>query len=146
MCPKGDDPLTLNQNYRTFQLDTYSTTTTATGNLIVTFQGGRIYLPMSSPSSSGCKSAFESSGYFDSVECTYTSVTSYHRKYQIEVLQWPVSPQQNNIWTHSGNPDISNFGCDTSLVESASITCKFSDVYNTNVRGMINPLSLLCCI
>lgn len=63
-CPKGDDPLTTGQSYRTVYLSTNATAGSLTGSFTVTFDGESFSLPFNATSSQ-CEEAWET---LDNVE------------------------------------------------------------------------------
>lgn len=134
MCPKADDPITTNQNKYSFQL-LLSSSTTISGNLYVYFQDEKITLPITNTfSNSICEQAFESSLKFDDVTCVYKYISNTVRNITITVNSWPLYPQQNNLYTHNGIPDITDFTCDITLM-SSTVNCAFSQVTTLNVQG-----------
>lgn len=45
-------------------------------------------------------------------------------------------PAENNIFYHTGNPDLSAFTCDVSGAYPAGLVdCNITDVKNTNIKG-----------
>jgi hypothetical protein len=135
MCPKSDDPVTVNQVYRQIQLDVTDAGATFTGYLGITFQGETSYITLGSPSSSNCETVLETNPKFTDVTCTYTSVSATVRRFEITINSWPQLPKENNLHFHTGNPAITDFLCDMSKTDSTA-TCTFSDLVTTNLRGM----------
>jgi hypothetical protein len=137
MCPKSDDPVTVNQVHRQIQLDVVDGggSGSFTGLLGISFQGSTSYITLGSPSSDNCEAVLEANAKFDDVTCTYTSVSSTARRFVITFVSWPKLPQENNIYTHNGNPASTDFLCDVSKTDS-TIQCTYSDVVSTNLRGM----------
>lgn len=134
MCPKADDPITTNQNKYKFQL-TLNSSSTISGNLYIHFQDDKILLPLTNSfSNTICETAFESSFKFKDVSCVYHYGSSKSRTITITVNSWPLYPQQNNIYTHNGIPDITDFTCDITFM-TATVNCKFSSVSTTNIAG-----------
>eukprot|EP00605_Chrysophyceae_sp_TOSAG23-4_P001828 GSChrysophyteH1.ASY1.ANO1.2018.1 assembled CDS len=133
MCAKGDDPLTINQNYRQIKM-ILDTASTFGGDIGFTFQGVTVYIDLdATPTDSACKSALESSQHIGTVSCTYTATSSTKWEFAIEFHSWPTLSRSNNLFNHNGNPLISDFTCDGSLA-TGSPTCTFQDVQNTNIR------------
>jgi hypothetical protein len=68
--------------------------------------------------------------------------------YLVRIDEWSLRPYENNLFYHNGNPDISEFGCDVSLLDHETITkpyCEITDVINSNLPGRLPrllPLSL----
>ncbi len=132
MCAKGDDPLTINQNYRKISLK-IDTSSSFGGDLGFTFQGVTGYLDLDNPSSSNCKTVLESSQHIGTISCSYTATSGTEWLYEIEFHTWPTLSRSNNLFNHNGNPLISEFTCDGSLA-TGSPTCTFLDVQNSNIR------------
>jgi len=133
MCPKGDDPVTVNQVYRQIQLDVTDPGSTFTGQLGITFQGETSYITLGAPTSSNCETTLEANPKFSDVTCTYTSVSASVRRFAITFVSWPRLPKENNLYFHEGNPAITDFLCDVSKTDS-TVTCAFTDLVNTNLR------------
>lgn len=54
----------------------------------------------------------------------------------ISFVSFPLIPAENNMFHHSGNPDLSVFTCDVSAVESeGALECNITDIVNSNVKG-----------
>lgn len=54
----------------------------------------------------------------------------------VSFASFPVMPAENNIFYHTGNPDLSTFTCDISAVNPAGLVeCNITDIANSNVRG-----------
>ena len=135
MCPKGDDPVTLNQQTRKIMISIQSPTS-LTGNIGIRFQGQTTFLDLSYPSAHDCKTSFETGAKYSDIECQFNEVVSNKiYNYTIEFIEWPLFPQENNLYSHDGNPLIGEFYCDISQEgTSQDATCIFSDVVNTNLR------------
>jgi hypothetical protein len=131
MCPKGDDPLTLDQNYREILLTVKGS---FSGKLGIEFMGKTSFVSLTNPSSSDCISALQSSGSYGYVGCNFTAVSSSEYKYQFVIYSWPVYPVENNLYSHEGNPSASAFYCDASQA-TGTLFCSFTDVSATNIRG-----------
>ncbi len=136
MCPKGDDPSTSGQNYRQIRLDVYQSTSALTGKLGIKFMNNVAILNLVSSTSGECTNAFIGSKLAAYVGCTYTymSASPFHLRYDITFYAWPMSPQENNLFSNNGNPSISDFFCDLSMT-STQTSCFFSDLVNSNIRG-----------
>lgn len=124
MCPKGDDPLTLDQEPYFFTV-LISSDEDLSGTLGIHFQGGVSNFQLDGPTSRQCKAALEASGNFKSVECTFMEISSKMYSYNISEVVWPISPKENNLYSHSGNPSSSDFHCDGSLV-AGWVSCHFT--------------------
>lgn len=136
MCPKSDDPVTVNQAYRQIQLDVVDGggSGSFTGHLGLTFQGSTSFLTLGTPSSDNCEATLEANAKFGDVTCTYTSVSATRRRFAITFVSWPKLPKENNLYSHDGNPASTDFLCDVSKTDS-TVQCTFSDVVTTNLRG-----------
>jgi hypothetical protein len=141
MCPKGDDPTTDSQNYRQILL-TVTDYPPFSGILGVNFQGETTFISLASPSSSDCETALEASDKFDDVTCVHSTNSNYDDKlyFDITFISWPKIPQENNLFSHSGNPSISEFTCDVSRTDPNTV-CVFTDVVDTFLKGMCSSVS-----
>jgi hypothetical protein len=142
MCPKGDDPITLNQNKYTFELalNSLSTSNTLSGDLILHFQDEHISLPIDSAfNNASCANAFLSSQKMNNVSCLYQNNSRTSITLRVTVNSWPLFPQQNNIFTHNGVPSLADFTCDSSKMDSP-VSCTFSPVFTSNIEGIPAPL------
>lgn len=139
MCPKGDDPITINQNNLQILLTVSGPQSQAqfTGVLGIVFFGEISVFDMNSPSSSDCTLKLQTNPYFGTIGCTYTYINNYQIQYVITFLTWPMNTKENNLHYHDGNPAISDFFCDTSLT-STGVTCKFTNLVSSNLIGMHN--------
>lgn len=55
---------------------------------------------------------------------------------------FPIVPAENNVFYHTGNPDLSAFTCDVSTATAtptASVECVIADVTTTNIKGKLGP-------
>ena len=143
MCPKGDDPITINQESRSFAVDVIGLAG-LDGYVAIQFQAVKILLDLKSPSSVQCESAFESSPKFRDVSCLFTFISSSHYRFTVAVLEWPLTPAENNLYAHDGNPRLSDFMCDVSLATTA-VRCNFTDVKASNIKGKDNQCDDYCC-
>ena len=136
MCPKGDDPKTVNQQFRKIRLDVHQPTSTSSGTLAIKFMKSVVLLNLDHPGSSACTNAFIDSNFAASVGCTLNATSNpAHLQYDITFYSWPISPQENNIFSHNGNPSIHDFFCDLSATSSQT-TCQFTDLVKSNIRGI----------
>lgn len=134
MCPKGDDPVTVNQEHRQIQLDVTDAGASFTGHLGLTFQGSTSYLSLGDPSSLDCETVLEMNPKFEDVTCVYTAQSATVSRFDITFVAWPRLPKENNLHFHTGNPDITEFLCDVTRTDS-TVTCAFTDVVSSNLRG-----------
>lgn len=134
MCPKGDDPMSDNQNYRQILL-TVRDYPPFNGVLGVSFHGETTFISLAAPSSSDCEAAFEMSQQFDDITCLYSASDDGKELYfDITFISWPRYPQQNNLFAHSGNPSTADFTCDISRTDGNTV-CAFTDVVTSQIRG-----------
>lgn len=141
MCPKGDDPLTIDQNNRQFRINVHASSYLS-GTLGIQFMAGTVVLSLSSPSSAECIDAFENSQLFQYVNCKFTKILSVHYQYDVTIYSWPTYPQENNLHSHDGNPAITEFYCDISSTDGG-VYCLFEDIVKDNVRGKSNVIDFL---
>ena len=137
MCPKGDDPLTMDQNYRQIKLIVSENTGALTGNIGLRFQGKVSYIPLSGASDTKCMTALTNSRTYASIGCTVIRESSHTIIFNITFFSWPSYPSENNVYFHNGNPSIGAFTCDKSQTMT-SITCDFEDIASTNIPGNNN--------
>ena len=135
MCPKGDDPLTINQNYREINVTvSNSYSTSLSGTLGIEFEGRTSYISLSYPSNSNCISGLVASGSYGYIGCKLQEISSHTFLYTITIYSWPTFPVENNLFSHNGDPAITEFYCDVTKAVSGT-TCVFQDVISTNIRG-----------
>lgn len=137
MCPKGDDPWTLNQNNRQIQLIVFSNNSDIglVGSVGITLYGVTTFIPVNT-SSVQCKQALENSTQIGTVDCYYNMISSYELEMIITFTSWPLYTPDNNIFVNNGNPLITDFYCDASLLaNSHGIHCTFQDIQNENIKG-----------
>lgn len=54
----------------------------------------------------------------------------------VSFASFPVMPAENNIFYHTGNPDLSSFTCDVSAAYPAGLVdCNITDIKSTNIKG-----------
>lgn len=138
MCPKGDDPLTINQDYRKLRMHVRSGVSgDLRGSLGLRFQGQTIFFPLEyqSQATVSCNSLFSFLGKFAHVGCKQVTLTKQYFYYELSFYSWPVYPKDNNLYSHDGNPSRLEFFCDASNL-SPDIDCDFEDLTATNIRGM----------
>ena len=136
MCPKGDDPLTVDQNLYEFQVDVYKGTSAFNGHIGIKFERRTAFISVASPSSSNCINGLIASGSYKYVDCVYTETSSSHYTFVITVHAWPTLPIENNLFSHDGAPDETHFYCDVSRGTVATGGCRISVTQTTNVKGL----------
>lgn len=140
MCPKGDDPMTINQVYRKIQFDIKSKRYIPTGQIGIEFQGKKVYIDIDTiDSTSSCADTFTNKGKFGTVTCTYNKLDRLLRRFTLEFKSWPTYPKDNNLYANDGNPSINEFFCDFTY-SIGGATCIFSDILSTNIVGKFNIL------
>ena len=156
MCPKGDDPVTINQDYRAIQM-VLTTVTPAylnpSGNLGIELYGKVAYIDLNNPHNCGYDLSF--TGPFGEVSCSVVRSGDYGAilTFQMEFISWPSKITDNNLYYNDGNPSIEDFRCDISRVQNRISVCYFTDVYATNVKGKKSAgrllftyyINFLCC-
>jgi hypothetical protein len=148
ICPKGDDPFTENQNYRAISITTSASSGTLTGQFQLTFQGEYFYFNANANSfnESQCEIAFAALPNVEEVSCSRSTPTADQgATYMIQFLSFPLKPYENNIYNHNGNPPLSSFQCDTSLVTGATNpSCLLLDVTQSDeIKGELCLFNLL---
>lgn len=134
MCPRGDDPLTINQNYKKINLNLAISSGSFAGAIGFQFMGVTTFVDLDTPSDLQCKQALESSVHIGTVRCIVTATDATNYDLEITFYTWPTLSRANNLFNHDGNPPATDFFCDTSQVTGSSITCMFSDIERNNVR------------
>lgn len=134
MCPKGDDPLTINQNQREIFLtvETYSGRDLS-GQLGLQFQGTRVYLSLTNPTSGKCSSDLSYQGKFGLVNCIVRIVNTERFYFTLTFINWPIYPLDNNLFDNNGNPSATAFSCDRTRA-SFGAQCIFTDVISENIQ------------
>jgi hypothetical protein len=135
MCPKGDDPLTINQNYRSILMRVQSTGSyDLEGRLGLTFMGKTISLTMSDTNTAQCTQEMAFQGHFGHVLCSVVQQDRLTFDFTMTFYSWPTYPKTNNLYSHDGNPSKYDFYCDVSYV-SGFTTCQFTDLEASNIQG-----------
>ena len=157
MCPKGDDPLTKTEDFRTISITTSATEGTLDGYF--TFRFNNYYFDFPGHGSNwtkyDCRDLFQSMANVDIASCTMGEVGNDGSiTVMVELREFPLRPVENNIYFHEGNPGISQFQCETAFVEGASgVRCAISDVLNDTAlipgdlifRIILAPLTFNFC-
>lgn len=133
-CPKGDDPLTVNQQNRAIQLQIAADSALA-GMLYVGFGFDVAALSVDAVTDATCETAFQSMSSLDAVQCTVDSTDPMLLQLDVAILKFPTYPVDNNIFSHSGNPTLQQFRCDTSQLTSVNASCSFADIVADDVKG-----------
>jgi hypothetical protein len=135
MCPKGDDPLTLNQNVRKVMMHVQSGSRSFLyGKVGMQFQGTVTYIPLEDITDKFCTSLISNQGKFGDVQCEVTRLSRFIMRYYFTFYNWPLYPKDNNLYANNGNPGLSEFFCDNSYA-SPGAYCVFVDIESTNIQG-----------
>lgn len=135
MCPRGDDPLTVDQVSREIQIVVSSSSSTAlSGTLRIGFIGQVISYPLVSATTATCVSSFLESKMIAAVNCTVDASVAYRQTIRVTFASWATYPINNNLFPFDGNPAVTDFRCDTTSA-GADVTCSFSDVHAENLKG-----------
>ncbi len=137
MCPRGDDPLTLGQDFRIVKLETKAARGTFKGEITLTFNGEDVTVPAAASelTASTLQTKLESLPNLESVTVTRSDVDDNQGStWTITIVKFPTIPHENNIYYHSGNPPITAFSCDLSKQDELfSPSCEFTDVNKKNL-------------
>lgn len=138
LCPKGDDPLTQGQNYRTVSITTGSSKGSLDGILVLSFNGEEFEIDADANKVDGNFMAqkFSSLRNVEQVDVTRSEVDENSgATYTVTFLKFPTIPHENNIHSNNGNPALSSFSCNTTLVkgEVYSPICEFKSVESSNL-------------
>lgn len=135
MCPKGDDPLTINQNYRALRINVIAGGyVPLAGKLGLTFLGATTFLELEYLSSQTCTDTLAFSGRFANLLCTVTALNgNFEYRLDVTFYSWPTYPKESNLYSNDGNPSRLDFYCDATF--SAHTYCTFSDLQADNIRG-----------
>ena len=126
MCPKGNNPRTINQFHRSINLWTGAAGSgRLTGNFVLDVAGHSVIFNADADNvPENCADSFTDllSNVVES-NCTRSGVdpSSGGAMYSITFLRFQPYPLQNNIHYHSGAPDLSQISCSTSGVTSANL-------------------------
>ncbi|CAM9178437.1 unnamed protein product, partial [Sphacelaria rigidula] len=140
MCPKDDDPVTVNQDDRTIGVSVGTDGgSSISGTLTFTFNGHSTRLSTdffgSSSADTLCEEAFESLDNVEDAVCYTEPLPNGGLEMNVSFVSFPMVPAENNLFHHTGNPDLSAFTCDVSAVDpSGSVDCNITDLVNTNVK------------
>jgi len=137
MCPKADDPFTVDQNDRAIQLIVKSNNSVPLQGLLgIKLYGSITYISLATPSDSDCQVQLESSDQIETAVCNHTVVSDYEHSINVTFTSWPSYTPDNNIYVNDGNPLVTDFFCDVSLaVNTEGTLCFFSDIQNSDIKG-----------
>ncbi|GMI35358.1 hypothetical protein TeGR_g3805, partial [Tetraparma gracilis] len=141
MCPKADDPVTINQNSRRISLTLVSTGSALGGTLKVRYLGHTAEFDLGSvagQSAAYCKQQWEKLDNVETVTCAVANqAAATLRSYNVTFDKFPEYPAENNFFRHTGNPALTAFTCDTSGVTvtgGALTACHVKDLVSTDVK------------
>ncbi|CAN0399749.1 unnamed protein product, partial [Discosporangium mesarthrocarpum] len=138
LCPKGDDPLTTEQNNPRLSMVVNATSGVMEGTFTMWFQGEKFDFSANATSfsSSDCEAAFEDLSNIEDITCIRGGVDSNGgATYTLELVSFPTYPHQNNIFYHDGWPTLDAFSCDPSNVTGASnVECSFVTLQDDDVK------------
>ncbi|CAN0170479.1 unnamed protein product [Ascophyllum nodosum] len=140
MCPKDDDPVSIDQNDRAILVSVGTDFGgLLEGSLTFTFNGHSTVIDTNIFSNvladALCEEAFERLGNVNDVKCGTTPLTNGGMQMNISLVSFPLMPAENNIFYHTGNPDLSAFTCDVSEAYPAGLVdCNITDVQSTNIK------------
>ena len=82
------------------------------------------------------------------VRCTIDTIdeTTMSQIFTIELIAFPESPYENNVYNHNGNPPLSYFKCDTFKLDREISTdpyCDIDDVVNGVTQCSFGEKSLI---
>ena len=133
MCPKADDPITVNQFDRSIGIivQSHNHSLPLEGSVGITLYGETSFISLSYPSNEDCQYALENSSRIGTVTCNYTVNTVSRREISITFTSWPL--YANEIFPNSGNPALSDFECVT--YSKTSSACELIDIQSTQIKG-----------
>jgi hypothetical protein len=135
MCPKDDDPITINQNYRSI-LMIISGSLALNNDVGLEFNGLVAFFSIDDDATAEeCSKSLSYHGPFGEVLCIIDWISPFTRHYYLTFYSWPLHPKENNIFVHNGNPSTTDFHCDMS-VAPFSTSCSFYDITTEYIRGM----------
>mmetsp|Transcript_32455 Transcript_32455/g.54721 ORF Transcript_32455/g.54721 Transcript_32455/m.54721 type:complete len:1172 (-) Transcript_32455:434-3949(-) len=134
MCPKGDDPLTINQNYRSIyvEVQTFSGEHLE-GRVGLQFMGEKLWLTMNGATLNQCQAELALQGHFGHLHCYIYKIDRQTYRFTITFFSWPTFPRLNNLYSHDGNPSKYDFYCDLSEATRLS-TCVVEDQVASDIR------------
>ena len=136
MCPKADDPITVNQYDRAIgiSIQSHNHSMPLEGSVGITLYGETSYISLTYASNENCQYAMQNSSRIGTVICNYTVNTASHQEITISFTSWP--PFADDIYPNDGNPAIGDFICNPSTKYVSS--CMLYDVQFRQIKGMSN--------
>jgi hypothetical protein len=138
MCPKGDDPVTTGQTYRSIKITTSAATGALSGTVSINFLGYTTSFDAdpSAADSNACTTAITNLDNVLSASCTKGAEANGGAPYTVVFTAWPTFPAEDNIHSHTGNPGLTDFSCDISAVSGDTPACVITDE-NTGTDDII---------
>lgn len=138
MCPKGDDPVTVSQTYRSIKITTSAATGSLSGTVSINFLGYTTSFDADPSVTDGtaCATAINNLDNVLSATCIQGATASGGAPYTIVFTAWPTFPMEDNIHSHTGNPDLTDFSCDISSMSGDTPACAITDM-NTGTDDII---------
>jgi hypothetical protein len=136
LCPKGNDPLTPTNQYRSITLKIGGP---ATGFFLLSYNGDSISIPATGSlfSATACEEAFESLQGIGTVTCTRGTVNSYLldyawvTEYTVVFYKFPLAgfASENNLFYGDGSLPLSALACDvrTAAGDNDYVHCSLAD-------------------
>jgi hypothetical protein len=92
-----------------------------------------VFFPARGWTAEKCSIAISSLVNIGAANCSLMYSERLYSIWLIEIVQWPHWPYENNIFTHHGNPSLSAFACDATLMYT-SVTCTLTQKTISNVN------------
>jgi hypothetical protein len=125
LCPKGDDPLTTG-NHLVFTVTTNVVSGTLGGLWIIKFVGHEVTIEAdgSALSDLACTAAFNSLLNIETATCVVSGVDSTTKAatMTVTVTAYPKLAFENNAYSHTGSPSLSQISCIGTLISTAPTT------------------------
>ena len=104
------------------------------GQLLLEFNGESVQFSPDPAvaTASYCKNQFQSLRNVKAVDCSLATHSAVHSTYTVKFKSFPLTPYENNIYTHRGNPALSSFACGIALLNSTAVACTLADVTASN--------------
>ena len=137
MCPKTDDPVSINQESRAIQVNVESNGDMS-GDITLFFNGYHTSwsADKNEMNSRRCEEAIEALENVDRASCRMTTLAK-GASYNISFLSFPQMPRENNLFAHTGNPPLSSFTCDITGVTvsgAQGMSCNITDTNTHNLK------------
>ena len=145
MCPKSDDPVTINQNSRQVMIRLNGDGHSFSGKLKVSLLGYTSEFNLNAQQTTAyCKQQWEKLENVETVSCLVSegnphasALEGRNATWNVTFDKFPIHPMENNFFSHTGNPPLSAFTCDISEVVvngGSSKNCVIKDLVNTDIK------------